>query len=57
MAIKGVSITVSYFAFNTSTNLYVTGDAANHTLRAECKRRDFRDVRIGRQRRRHGNNY
>lgn len=33
MAIKGVSITVSYKAFDTGANAYKTGDSANHSLR------------------------
>src|SRR6516162_1890321 len=33
MAIRGVSITLQYLAFNVSTGAYVTGDVANHTLR------------------------
>lgn len=33
MAAKGQSITVTYYAYNTNTNAYQTGDAANHTLK------------------------
>ncbi len=33
MAIKGVGITVTYWAWNTSTNTAVTGDSANHAIR------------------------
>ena len=29
----GVGVTLQYIAWNTSTNAYVTGDSANHTLR------------------------
>lgn len=33
MAAKGQSITITYYAWNTSANVYQTGDVANHTLR------------------------
>jgi hypothetical protein len=33
MPLKGLSITITYTAWNTSTNIGQTGDVANHTLR------------------------
>src|SRR5580704_3872806 len=33
MAAKGQAINVQYYAYNTSTGAYTTGDSANHTLR------------------------
>jgi hypothetical protein len=33
MAIRGVSVTISYVAWNTSSNSGQTGDVGNHTLR------------------------
>jgi hypothetical protein len=32
MAVKNQALTVVYYAFNTSTGAYVTGDVANHTV-------------------------